>query len=653
MQLNKEQERAVGHTDGPMLVLAGPGSGKTHVLTNRIKALIEEAKVPPDNILVITFSKKAAQSMQYRFNMMSNAFYPVNFGTFHAVFFHILTYHGLYSKEGILDSKTKLIYVKRAGRFLNIKKASDLSWQKDMLDKISYYKNIGEMLFKEGAPDIMDKEEEEEFRKVFEKYMLLCRKNNVLDFDDMVCECRRFLESNEAALKFWQQKFKYILIDEFQDINAAQYEVVKLLLDGKSSNIFAVGDDDQSIYGFRGAAPGIMRTFLDDFKGCEVVNLKLNYRCAYEVVRLADASINHNKDRMSRPMQQTLKNRKRGCTYIKTFETAKEEAEYIIEELKKYNTGDVAILYRSNHSVSALEDEFKIKGIAYTKSAPKISFYELDAAKLIISYMKIACGKGEKEDFLRCLNAPQRGIDREALNNAASCHDGFRIMKDYYMHQGDDNERLFLQEDEEALKKIDKWERDCLLIKSLPAPAALNYLLLGVGVRKHIENNYKRDFRYPLNEDEFFAELKERFAGFDAIETIIDAVYEIENCGMDNKKSADEKTHLQVNRSYDENGASPVTLMSAHASKGLEFPVVFVAGLQDGLFPHHKYLNSMAGIEEERRLLYVAMTRAEDVLYLCGHGSEHGKRVSRFIAELTEDNNLKDNAAKRISVNPS
>lgn len=626
MQLNKEQELAVHHVEGPMLVLAGPGSGKTFVLTNRIKSLIEESFVPPDNILVITFSKAAAQSMQHRFNALCNVRYPVTFGTFHAVFFHILTYHGLYSKDGILDTKTKYKYIKRVGQLLKISKASDWSWQKDMLEKISCYKNVGDVFFTEDSQSPMDEDEISEFNAVFGEYQKLCRENRVLDFDDMVYECRELLLKNEGVRCFWQGKFRYILIDEFQDINMAQYDVLRLICSTENyGNIFAVGDDDQSIYGFRGAAPGIMKKFLEDYAPCKVVNLQLNYRCAYEIVSLADKSIHHNTDRIERQMQKTLKNRKRGFTYIESFEAAEKEANYIVEELKKYPFDDVAIIYRSNHCISVLEDRLRVEGINYTKNSPKISLYELDMVKLVISYIRIACNKAAKEDFLRCMNSPERGISREALNigrfdEEDTALDGFRVIKNYYMSR---EAGLYSDIDKSTLGEIEKWEEDCRMLCKLPAPASLNYMFLGIGLKKYIENNYKIDFRYPLKCEELIDELKERFLQFETIEAIIDFVDSI------NLKIRKNDLQNEVN-----SRAPSVTLMSAHASKGLEYPVVFVVGLQDGLFPHHKYMNSKSRIEEERRLFYVAMTRAQDVLYLCGRGSEHGKRVSRFIDEL-------------------
>lgn len=621
MQLNKEQLRAVNHVDGPMLVLAGPGSGKTHVLTGRVLALIRDRGIPPENILVITFSRKAALSMQHRFNALSDADYPVTFGTFHAVFFHILTYHGLYSKEGILNSKTKIEYIKRVGRHFKIENASDLSWQKDMLSKISGYKNIGDAIFDAELSEPGDNGRDE-FFKIFNEYERMCAAAGVLDFDDMVYKCNELLACNEGVRSFWQRRYKYILIDEFQDINRKQYEVIKLLLDGRDKNIFAVGDDDQSIYGFRGAAPGIMKEFINDFAGCEVVNLQLNYRCAYEIVAIADRTIRHNNDRIERDMQKTLKGRKRGFTYIEKFESAEEEASYIINELGKYPPQDVAILYRSAHAISVLEDCLMTAGVNYIKSTPQISFYELESVKTVVSYFRIAADEATREDYLRFLNAASRNISREALNSD-------RDMPDVKYNNRYVYEKLKTYCEGEAINvcdRIDKWERDFEMIRTLPPIAALNYILVGMGLKRHIENNYKKDYRYSITKEELLEELKERFKRFDTIEGLLKSVKDIENARNCEEEDRDGKGTADA-------GAG-VTLMSVHASKGLEFPVVFIPALQDGLFPHHKYLGSIEGIEEERRLLYVAITRAKDVLYLCARGTEHGKRVSRFIAEL-------------------
>ncbi len=447
MNLNKEQYRAAVHLNGPMLVLAGPGSGKTHLLVERIRMMIVEGGVPPESILVITFSKKAARQMQARFlNRIEDRSYPVTFGTFHAVFYHILLEHDHGISRLITEDEQKACLRHAVNCCAP---ASDIYYRGDsediVLGLISAYKNTGKDGFSSGSHfGEMTIREQEEFQSICEAYDKKVRDLGLIDFDDMIIRCRDLLYRHESVLRKWQRKFRYFLVDEFQDINEAQYEVLRLLA-GDDMNVFAVGDDDQSIYAFRGARPELMQKFMHQYRGCKKTVLAINYRCAKNIIGAADTVIRHNKVRIDRKMQRHLPSKSAGTVEIINTESTEVQAVYVCDRIEEimdkygYDPGEIAVLYRSDH-----------------------------CAALFARYAK------------------KRGLN--------------------------------------------------------------------------------------------------------------------------------------------------INLMTAHASKGLEFSCVFIIGLQEGLFPHHRNMKD-PGAEEERRLMYVAMTRAKERLYLITVSSGHGKRPSRFASE--------------------
>ena len=453
MKLNKEQYRAAVLTDGPVLVLAGPGSGKTHLLVERIRMMIEESHILPENILVITFSKKAARQMQARFlRSVEGRSYPVTFGTFHAVFYHILQEFDPKINR-LITQEEQRTFLRKAVR--SSAPANDLYYSDDdedtVLGLISSYKNFGEEEFlKRGPGKDMTIRELEDLHKVYDNYNRIVRDEHLIDFDDMILLCREVLYRHEYFLRRWQERFCYFLVDEFQDINEAQYDVLRLLA-GDRMNVFAVGDDDQSIYAFRGSRPALMTRFLNQYKGCKKVVLSMNYRCSANIIGAADTLIRHNCLRIDRPIQHHLPSKPDGVVEVINTESPDVESAFVCDMIQKmiddkvYEPGEIAVLYRSSYSAKIIERQLKKRGL------------------------------GDK-----------------------------------------------------------------------------------------------------------------------------------------------------------------VRLMTAHASKGLEFSCVFIIGLQEGLFPHHEDL-SEEGIEEERRLMYVAMTRARQRLYMITVSSGHGKRPSRFAVEAAEN----------------
>ena len=600
-QLNREQELAASHLNGPMLVLAGPGSGKTAVLTERICRLIGRHGVSPEKILVLTFSKEAAKEMQERFSkQIGSSVYPVHFGTFHAVFYHILRKQGLYNENSILNQKTKREYIRYAGRRSGVPEYADCAWQEEILSKISAKKS-GRM------PEFPDAQAEELFEKIFLEYSDKCRQEKKLDFDDMITECIKLLTEIPKVLAKWQEKYDYILVDEFQDIDLKQYEVLKLLA-GEKKNVFAVGDDDQSIYGFRGACPSIMKTFKEDYGNVAVVNLVKNYRSGSVIIENAVNVIRKNAGRLDK--RQEAAGSARGEVCLKIFKTSIEEAGFVIEKIRALQAENPAIstgiLYRTGRCPDILENELKKLAIRYQKTEKSRNYYEEEWVKDLLSYLRLAERTGSGRELLRILDKPERGLSREAFASGGSFD--MAALRAYY------------RDDADRLEIVNKLTNDLGFLGSLPVKAALNFVLKGIGYERELKKKYDAQ-----TFEEVVAELFERTEGFEGIREFLDFV-DRENEAFDER----EERRTQVKR--DTRGE--IVLQTAHASKGLEYDVVFIIGLQEGSFPHKK-AQSRAEIEEERRLFYVAMTRAREKLYILGRRKDDfGKTESRFVHEL-------------------
>ena len=550
MKLNKEQYRAAKHVGGPMLVLAGPGSGKTHLLVERIRMMIEESGIQPENILVITFSKKAARQMQARFaGRVKDKSYPVTFGTFHAVFYHILKEHNS-DTYNLITEEQQHMFIREAVKVgsLSSDLFADPEYTDSIISMIGAYKNFGNDFYERNeCAARMTEKERSEFSTLLQAYDEICRKESVLDFDDMIVMCRKLLYEHEMVLRKWQNIYRYILVDEFQDINDAQYDVLRLLA-SDSMNVFAVGDDDQSIYAFRGARPELMKKFLHQYAGCRQVTLTMNYRCCENVIGAADTLIRHNMQRLERPMQRHLPSNTQGSVYIVHSENTDIQAAYVCDMIEQlthengYDADDIAVLYRTHHCVRMFEKTAEERGIRLRAAGDEGKVSRQDM--IHEAYIRACENRATRADIFLIMNTPPRGLSREALCNSTG--DYFNEFRSYYA------------DDPEMLQKVDEFEA-----------AVISY-----------------DPSSGTKTDQL------------------------------SKKNA-------------------VNIMTAHASKGLEYKCVFVIGLQEGLFPHHKNMSGIA-VEEERRLMYVAMTRAKERLYMCCLGTEHGKRRSRFIGEVME-----------------
>ncbi len=616
-----------------MLVLAGPGSGKTAVLTARIINLINVHGIAPERILVLTFSKEAANEMQERFSSrIGDIDHPVRFGTFHAVFYHILKKQGLYNENSILDTKTKREYVRQAGKRLNIAECHESAWQELMLARISAKKSGRE-------PEASDDREAEIFEGIFNAYSEKCRRERKLDFDDMITECIKLLKEIPKVLSKWQDKYDHILVDEFQDIDLKQYEVLKLLA-GDRANIFAVGDDDQSIYGFRGACPGIMKRFKDDHPNIKTVNLITNYRSKRDIIENATAVIRHNTDRLLKTQMPISS--EAGFVELSVFKTPFEEASYVIDKIRelKRNAPDIStgILYRTGNAVQILENEFKKQRTPYYRSEKSGNFYDNEWVKDILSYLRLGCGRGGKKDLLSILNKPDRGLSREAFllrtgqENGTDPDFGKGITEPAYGTSGglsfEDCITALLwyyEDDAEKLTVIKRLKTEIRFLKDLPLKGAVNFILRGIGYEKEL---LKRSGGQEASVSGLVSELYDNMEGHVYTEEFLSHADRVNETFPENEKK---------NRSARIDPRGQIILQTVHASKGLEYDAVFIIGMQEGIFPHKK-AKTKADIEEERRLFYVAMTRARERLYICARKKDSfGKKESRFIHELLID----------------
>ena len=595
--LNEEQQRAVSSIYGPVLVLAGPGSGKTHTLTKRIQYMIEHEGILPGEILVITFSKKAAEEMQLRFEKLTkDKSYRVYFGTFHAIFYSILRTHTNFNKNSILTEKQKMSYLKRVAfkNNIEIKEEAELI---ELIDIICAYKNADDK--EQFIDERIEEEKRGEFRHILKEYFNICRDENKLDFDDMLTMCRDLLVSKPDICRKYQETYKYILVDEFQDINSVQYEVLDLLA-GENANIFAVGDDDQSIYGFRGSKPELMKEFMNR-ENCTLIDMSRNYRSSEVVVNSAHKLIVNNINRINKkqiPSKQNLV----GKFIIENCVNAEKEAEYVCNRIKDIRgkggpQESIAVIYRTTRCIELLKEKMDSEGILYTSNVLIDNYYEREWIRDIVAYLKAASGNKSMDVIGRILNKPERGLERDVIS----------------LHKTEGSMQL----NYECIKKYDRLILDLEKISIMSPFAAVNYILKGIGYEQYLYSYYLRRGYETEKVSELIKELMEKSKTYDNIKAWLRY---IESSNEVNPENIDDSERINM--------------LTAHSSKGLEFDTVFVVGLQEGIFPHNRALTEEQ-IEEERRLLYVAMTRAKKDLYVVGRGEiKYGKKISRFINEL-------------------
>lgn len=606
---NKSQIQAISHMDGPAMVLAGPGSGKTTVITHRIKNLIEKAEVHPENILVVTFTKAAAISMQKRFSTLMNGGkgQPVTFGTFHSVFYKILRKSRRYEATEILSERQKTDYIREIiGRYgISSNDISELS--QNIINDIGNIK--GNMLnAQEYEPSCCKKED---FIKVYNAYNLELKKDGKMDFDDILRECYLLLCENHTILEQWRELYKYILIDEFQDINRIQMNIIELLA-SPLNNIFVVGDDDQSIYGFRGARPEIMIEFKDYYPGAELIVLNVNYRSTQSIINVAGRVIENNKTRLDKCAHAN--NDKDFQPDIRKFRNQVEELKFVVSKIKEYeNQGislsEMAILVRNNSQIQEISSFLKNRKIEAESGKHGSNIYNGMVAKDILSYVRGALkfdGTYFNEDLIYVLNKPQRYISRQVV---LSVNMNISAVRRIY-----------------SKNNIDSFLFHIEMIRKLPPQAALSYIRKGAGYEEYlrlyaIENNIPMSGLLKQLE-----QLVQECSKFNTLEQWINSIDSAQNSEGQNfgkKSSGEGGTNNRIN------------IMTMHGSKGLEFKAVFIVDANQGIIPTSKALRER-DFEEERRLFYVAITRAIDYLNIYAVEERLGCpiEVSMFVEEM-------------------
>lgn len=588
--------------DGPCLTLAGPGSGKTTVLTERIISLIR-AGVSPESILVITFTKEAAKEMQTRFhNKMNDSNVNVVFGTFHSIFYRILKSSKKYKSYNLVYGNRKLAIIKDC---LNVLKM-DYEGKDEIVEiekQISMYMNTGN--------DTEAKEDcflnRDELLKLLSVYENRKEASKLLDFDDMLVKTKMLLEKEEGILKKWQNTFKYFLVDELQDINTVQFDVIKLLLNNHpcgSQNIFGVGDDDQSIYGFRGANPKFMLDFPKYFKNTKVIVLDKNYRSARTIVEKSKALIEKNTQRYKK--DYIANSNADGKLEILSFKSNYEEVKYIVnllnDELNNKIFINTAILYRNRSRAQLLTSLLRTKRIDFYIDENVYSIKNSDICRDIVSYFRLIDEHYQREDIIRIMNKPFRGLERGGLDD-----------KRVTLHKWLD----FYPKSSVSFSRIERLINNIDFMKGLTPFSCINFIRKGIGYDDYLKSLSKYKGVEVSEYIEIINEIQALAMDFDSVRSF---VKEMETPDIEqNIKREDES----------------ISLCTFHGSKGLEFDRVFILDANEGITPSKNATDNMA-LEEERRMFYVAMTRAKNELYICFSDklNDDLSKSSRFITEL-------------------
>lgn len=605
MKYNNSQLSAILHKDGPMIVLAGPGSGKTTVITERTKNLIEKENVAPEHILVITFTKAAAKEMKQRFlRLTKKEKTKVTFGTFHGVFFGILkNAYGLNSSNIISDDMRYSI-IRNCILSMKIDYDDEKELIGNLLSEISKIKNTG--LDIEHYYSISCAQST--FRSIYKSYQTCLSDNRLIDFDDMLLYTKKLLEERPDIRRGWQNKFQYILVDEFQDINPIQYDVIKMLAEGRE-NLFIVGDDDQSIYGFRGSNPSIMMLFQKEYSSAKIVTLGENYRCGQAIVKASSSLISKNKTRFNKTLLSASS--ESGSVIFQLFENQFSEWNEVINRVKQWNrlgvaSEEIAILFRTNQQVYGLVKRLMVEGIPFHMRDQAPDIYSHFIAKDLMAYMRLAYGSRSRNDFKQIINKPKRYIGNSSLTESEIAFDVW----------------LSLYEEQPWIaERIEKLEADLILMSRMNPFAIINYVRNGVGYEEYLEEY--ADYHNQKVEEliDVLDELAESTRGFATFDEWLNYI----------KNYQEKMRQISQMKNQMEQG---LTLSTLHSAKGLEFKKVIIIDVNEGITPYKKAKKDDE-LEEERRLFYVGMTRAKEELCLFSSKTIHNKSmdVSRFIME--------------------
>ena len=609
MGFNEAQAQAIQHTDGPCLVLAGPGSGKTLTIVNRVKYLIEKQKVRPEEILVVTFTRFAAAEMKSRLCLvMGKRDLPVTVGTFHGIYYGILKWAYRMNQENILSETEKYQILRGVINKERMEIFDEEDFIQDIVAEIGKVKNnripLEEFVSEKCSADA--------FRNIYRNYERHRKELKKIDFDDMLVLCYELFRSRPDVLAQWQKKFRYVLIDEFQDINRIQYDVIRMLAQPEN-NLFVVGDDDQAIYGFRGADSELMLGFGKDFPDAKQILLGMNYRSTANIVQNSLKLIENNVERYSKKLEA---NREGGsCLHIQEVKDPVEEAEYVLEEIQKCKENgikeeEIAILFRVHTDARAVVEAMVERKIPFQMKEHLPNIYEHFIAKDIMAYFRLATGKRRRQDFLQVMNRPKRYLGRDSVSGSQV---SFEDMRKFYCDK------------DWMIDRIDQFEWDVKMLMKMAPYAAIQHIRKRIGYDDFLK---EYAFTHQINRsdlNEVLAEIEEAAKAFSSVEEWFAHV--------------EEYTETLKVKEKERNRPRPgVRLMTIHASKGLEFKQVFLIAANEGRIPYQKAKTDKE-IEEERRLFYVAMTRAKDFLKICYVKIKNGKEVtpSRFVDELLKN----------------
>lgn len=631
--LNDKQKEAVLATEGPCLVIAGAGSGKTKVLTHKIAYLLSEKNVKPWNILSITFTNKAANEMKQRVEkLVGEASQEMWLGTFHSICVRILRRFidriGFDTTFLIFDSTDQRTLVKECIKSIGLD--DKLFTDRSVLSEISNGKN--DML----EPKAYQVKYNGDFRKekigeVYELYQKKLKENNALDFDDIINYTIKILTENPDVLEYYTEKFKYVLVDEYQDTNKAQFMLVSILA-SKYGNITVVGDNDQGIYSFRGADITNILNFEKDFPGSKIVKLEQNYRCTGNILKAANAVIKNNENKYDKKLWTENEEGKLPCIY--KAEDEYDEASYIVKQINMLKMeeylklSDFVILYRMNSQSRAIEDIFRRENIPY-KIIGGLKFYERKERKEIkdiIAYLRLIFNTSDNLSLKRIINEPKRGIGKTSLDNiqdisdktGKSMYEIIKYAEQYELNRVKANSIQFVEVIEELRKQVNQ----------IPISELIKLTLNKTGYVKALENENTIEAESRIQNLEEFLTVAIEFEEQMAENTLAEFLESISlTSDIDNMEESEDT----------------VTLMTLYSAKGLEFPVVFLVGMEEGIFPGYKSIGEIKELEEERRLFYVGITRAMQYLYLtCAKrrtifGSTSYNQMSRFLKEIPKD----------------
>lgn len=614
MKLNRGQDEAIKHGNGPCMVLAPPGSGKTLIVTERTRYLIEESGVRPDQILVITFTRYAAREMKERFERLTaGKNYPVTFGTFHSIFYGILKCAYGIGANNLMSEKESSVLLQEVLDQTDIESTPEVEDEEELVREL--LREVG--MVKNGLCHLKDFHSkyltQDEFAEVFRSYEHQKKELKKFDFDDMLVQCYALFRKKPEILQGWQKRFQYILIDEFQDINRVQYEVIRMLA-APRYNLFVVGDDDQSIYGFRGAKPELMLYMKQEFPSLRTISLTVNYRSTEFITGAAARVILHNDTRFYKRVQSF---RGRGQNvHVQEVLDEQEEAQYVTEEIQKkldqgIKPGEIAVLFRAAVQARMISEILSEHRIPFEMRDYVTNFYRHFIVKDMMAYLQLAAGKRDRSLFLTICNRPLRYLARNSMENRQV---NFEDLRKFYCDK------------DWMLDIIDQFDVDVRMMKNMAPYAAIQYIRKKIGYDDFLKEYAEKHQISWKQLMDVMAELEERSKNFKSYDE-----WEI-HIAKYTQKLEEQQAKARKIKGEREN---KVQLMTIHSAKGLEFEDVFVIHANEGEIPHQK-AEKKDEIEEERRLFYVALTRAKNNLCISYITQKNGNSIkpSRFVEEL-------------------